>query len=258
MDNKIPPWQLKTPIPAIIFDCDGTLSAIEGIDELAKYNGVGLAVQKLTAEAMGTTGITLELYQQRLELVHPTQQQVLALGKQYFAHLTPDVDHIIQIYLRLKKMIYIVSAGLMPAICIFGELLHIPKENIFSVDIQFDADGRYFNFDHTSPLVTRAGKRHIVNDLKTIHTQLIYIGDGLNDLETKDLVTRFVGYGGAYYRKNISDQCQFYINTLSMAALLPLTLTQQEYEMLTADEQALYNRGLAAIHDNTVKYNVIP
>ena len=41
---KAPTWQLDHPINAIVFDCDGTLSIIEGIDELARNNGVGDAV----------------------------------------------------------------------------------------------------------------------------------------------------------------------------------------------------------------------
>ncbi|TAK75879.1 MAG: phosphoserine phosphatase, partial [Gammaproteobacteria bacterium] len=61
-----PIWQPQAPIPAIVFDCDGTLSMIEGIDELAKHNGVSEAVQALTAEAMEKTGLHPDLYRQRL------------------------------------------------------------------------------------------------------------------------------------------------------------------------------------------------
>src|SRR4051812_47754308 len=74
------------PIDAIIFDCDGTLSHIEGIDELAKENGVGEQGVKLTEEAMGRSGMSPELYEHRLNLVLPTAAQVDTLGQLYFQH----------------------------------------------------------------------------------------------------------------------------------------------------------------------------
>ena len=56
----IPVWQLKTSIDALIFDCDGTLSRIEGIDVLADQNGVGDAVKQLTHDAMTHMGLNPE------------------------------------------------------------------------------------------------------------------------------------------------------------------------------------------------------
>ena len=245
-------WQLETPLSAVIFDCDGTLSTIEGIDELAKNNGVSETVKSLTAEAMGKSGINQELYQKRLNLVYPTQKQVLDLGQHYFTHQVPDAKEIIRVFKRLNKVIYLVSAGLYPAVSIFAKLLQIPCENVFAVNIQFDAAGQYKDYDRTSPLIHHNGKQVVVNQLKTSHPTLMYIGDGLNDLVTYDIVTRFVGYGGVYYRENIATQCQYYIRTLSMAPLLPLSLTQEEYEKLTPPELHLYAKGVAAIQEGLV------
>ena len=81
-----PSWQLDNPISAIVFDCDSTLSSIDGIDFLAKNNGVGEAVKLLTRDAMGSMGLSPAIYQQRLDLVIPRREQVYALGHQYFAH----------------------------------------------------------------------------------------------------------------------------------------------------------------------------
>ena len=247
-------WQLQNPASAILFDCDGTLSAIEGIDVLAEKNGVGDLVKSLTSQAMGKTGLTCKLYQERLGLVQPTLEQTLSLGKEYFANRAPDVLDVIQLLKRLKKSIYILSAGLSPAVKGFGELLQISPANIFAVDINFDFQGRFLNFAHDSPLVENEGKRVIVDELKKNHKNLIYIGDGLNDYATYDLVTRFIGYGGFYYRQNIADMCEYYIHSASMTALLPLILTQPEYEILSPAEQSLYHQGLKAIQSGEVKY----
>src|SRR3990167_9314043 len=174
-------WQLSSPINTIIFDCDGTLTQIEGIDELANRNHVGNKVKLMTEEAMGKTGIHPKLYQKRLELVCPTQQQVLELGEYYFSQLVPDLEKVIQIFKRLNKTIFVVSAGLYPAVEIFAAKLHIPKENVFAVGVKFDAEGNYVDFDHTSPLTHREGKRIIINEIKKTQKKLLYVGDGLND-----------------------------------------------------------------------------
>jgi phosphoserine phosphatase len=237
-------YNTATRIDAIVFDCDGTLSHIEGIDELAKTNGVGEPVIKLTSEAMGQSGISPELYEQRLSLVRPTQKQVDAIGHLYFEHKAPDLLPVIHLLKSLGKTIYIVSAGLSPAVIHFGNLLGINNDHIFAVDIHFNAEGQYVDFDRHSPLVYANGKRQIVQQLKQLHPHILFIGDGLSDYETHDLVTRFVGYGGAFYRKNIQEQCQYYITAPSMAPLIPLCLTQDEAANLTPDEQILYQKAL--------------
>lgn len=237
-------WQLKNPIKAVLFDCDGTLSQIEGIDELAKMNEVGDSVQAITADAMGKTGINQELYEQRLNLVKPTEQQVLELGQLYFDYQVPDAAKIIKILTRLNKSIFLISAGLKPAVTRFGELLKIPQQNIFSVQVMFDKNGNYLDFDRNSPLTCREGKRTIVVEIKKQFSELVYVGDGLNDLAVLDLVNRFVGFGGYYYRENIAAQSDFYICTPSLAALLPLVLTEDESKHLDTEEWKVYEKGI--------------
>ncbi len=114
-------WQLAKPINAVIFDCDGTLSEIEGIDELAKLNHAGAKVAALTELAMGTTGMNPELYRERLKLVEPSREQVLHLGHLYQKHMVPDADAVIQLLTRLDKTVYIISAGLKPAVSLLDK-----------------------------------------------------------------------------------------------------------------------------------------
>lgn len=245
-------WQIQTPLDAIIFDCDGTLSRIEGIDELARKNGVFEKVAALTAEAMGKTGINPTLYKERLDLVKPTREQVISVGMEYFSHRVPDLEATLFLLKRLNKSIYIISAGLTPSVAIFGQLLQIPASNIFAVDIQFDDQGHFLDFNHKSPLVIREGKRLIIAQIKTQHERLAFVGDGLNDCVAADLVTRFVGYGGTFYRENIAALCNYYIKTASMASLLPLVLTETEHKSLQEAEMELFEQGLQAIADHEV------
>jgi len=235
------------PLDCIVFDCDGTLSAIEGIDYLADKHGVGDAVSRLTADAMGKTGINPEIYQQRLQLVRPTLKEVLTLGQDYFAYRVLDVMAVIHLLQRLNKKVYIVSAGLYPAVVSFAELLSIPRAHVFAVDVSFDSDGNYIDFDKTSALVNNDGKRLIVAEINNIYPNIAYVGDGMNDLSVIDLVTRFIGYGGVFYRENIAARCDYYVKSLSMCALLPLLLTAEEYLQLLPSEKTLYTQGVASI-----------
>jgi phosphoserine phosphatase len=248
-----PSWQLTDPINAIIFDCDGTLSKIEGIDELATSNNTSHIVQELTQEAMGKTGMNVGIYNKRLELVNPTQERILALGENYIKNHSPDAKEVISIFKSLNKPVYIISAGIFQAVATFAKWLDIDESHVYAVNVVFDNNGHYVGFDEQSPLVARNGKQIFVNNLSQGLPRLGYIGDGLNDYEVYPLVTRFIGYGGAYYRQNIADLCEFYVKNASLASILPLLLTQDEYHILTPDHQALYNKGMANIFDNQVQ-----
>ncbi len=243
----IPSWQLTDPINAIIFDCDGTLSKIEGIDELATSHNTSHIVQELTQEAMGKTGMNVGIYNRRLELVNPTQERILALGENYIKNHSPDAKEVVEILKTLNKPVYIISAGIFQAVARFAKWLGIDEKNVYAVNLSFDNKGNYSGFDEASPLVTRNGKQIFVNRLSQHFPRLGYIGDGLNDYEVYHLVTRFIGYGGAYFRQNIAELCEFYIKNASLAATLPLLLTQDEYHQLNPAHQSLYNKGLADI-----------
>jgi len=234
-------------VQAILFDCDGTLSHIEGIDELADLNHVGQKVKALTDYAMTQVGITQELFQQRMNLVKPTLQQIEKIGEMYYAKRTTDIAAVIQVLQTLGKEIYILSAGLNPAVKNFAEKLNVPQQNVFAVDVFFDEQGGYVDYDHQAYTANKDGKRAIVELIKKKYDHLLFVGDGMNDMAVYDHVDRFVGYGGSYYRENIASRCEFYIKASTMLPLLPLALTADEVEKLSRDAIKLYNAGVAHV-----------
>lgn len=246
-------WQLVKPIQAIMFDCDGTLSTIEGIDELAEQNNVGDIVQALTAKAMAETGINPDLYKERLQHVKPCLEQAKQLAKDYFSKRTKDSFEVIQLLQRLNKSVYVVSAGINPAVKLFAEQLNVPDTQVFAVDVTYDANGNYQDFDHGSELARRNGKKEIAANLKQKYGSVALIGDGMNDIVAIDVLTRFIGYGGTIYREKIEKMCEWYVRDESMACVLPLLLTEDEYRTLNATETALYHRGLEAMQDTLSK-----
>lgn len=196
---------------------------------------------------MGHSGITPDIYAERLNLVFPHREALEDLGQEYFAERSPDLLEVLEILQHLQKPIYIVSAGLAPAVISFGKMLKVDTSAIFAVDIYFDAEGHYRDFDENSPLIYPDGKRRIVETLLRKHPRLLFVGDGLNDLVVQDLVTRFVGYGGAYYRENIQNRCEFYLTDPSLLPLLPLTLTLEEVNELPSQYLARYQKGVALL-----------
>lgn len=245
-------WELSEPIDAIVFDCDSTLSRLEGIDALAEQTGVAYQVALLTERAMGLTGINVDLFTERMNLVKPTLHQVVELGQQYFENRIADVAPVVQAFFSAGKAVYVVSAGLNPAVKIFAALLGIPEQNVFAVDVSFDENGKYLDFDHNAPTTSLGGKRKIIDELSKIHPRIIFVGDGMNDVEASDVVDRFVGFGGHHFREKILNHSDFYIKSPSFASLLYLGMTPAEIEKLSATFTEIIKSGLSQIQSGEV------
>src|SRR5205823_5222451 len=65
----------------VVFDCDSTLTRIEGIDELAAMNDVPHEVAGMTRRAMDGEIPFEEVFARRLELIKPTRKQLSGIGK---------------------------------------------------------------------------------------------------------------------------------------------------------------------------------
>ena len=60
----------------VFFDCDSTLTTIEGIDELARMQGKEAEVAALTRQAMEGKIALETIYARRLRLLRPTRGQL--------------------------------------------------------------------------------------------------------------------------------------------------------------------------------------
>ena len=77
----------------VIFDCDSTLSTIEGIEVLAAAHREEVAA--LTDAAMRGEIPLEQVYGRRLDLVRPTRDAVAALGRRYVETLVPDAAEVV-------------------------------------------------------------------------------------------------------------------------------------------------------------------
>src|SRR5215207_10280974 len=111
----------------VLFDCDSTLSAIEGIDELAVHCRDD--VEELTDAAMRGRIALEDVYGRRLELVKPTRAALDALGRQYVARLVPDARETIAALHAAGVDVRIISGGLLPAVLAAASELGVASDH---------------------------------------------------------------------------------------------------------------------------------
>jgi phosphoserine phosphatase len=135
MTNLPPIWPVSN---IVIFDCDSTLSTIEGIDELARMSGQEASVAQLTKRAMEGDVPLESVYGHRLITVNPTQEQVRAIAKHYRETVVPDAKEVIEALQTLGTEVFIVSGGLIEPVRDFGVWLGVSRDHVFAVNMEYD------------------------------------------------------------------------------------------------------------------------
>jgi phosphoserine phosphatase len=214
----------------VCFDCDSTLSKIEGIDELARRVGLGEELAQLTDAAMNGEVALEDIYGKRLELIKPNRAAIDWLAEFYIAKL---VDGVVDVFAELakhNKTIHIISGGLLPAILPLAKLLNVPETNVHAVDVYCAKNGDYLDYEINSPLAKNGGKASIVKSLLKAHPPrppskggnlLVMIGDGKTDLEARQAGAKVIGFGGVVNRKLVREQADFFVADKNLTAVLP-------------------------------------
>lgn len=208
----------------VCFDCDSTLSRVEGIDELARRYGLFEQVAALTDAAMNGELPLEDVYANRLELIKPDKVAIDWLAALYIAEMVEGVAETVTALQQNGKHIHIISGGLRQAILPLAAQLGIPEEHVHAVDVLFDAAGQYQDFARHSPLAVSGGKARICRRLRMHHSSLVMIGDGKTDLEAKQAGAYMIGFGGVVRRSLVEDQADRYVGDKSLAAILPYVL----------------------------------
>ena len=203
----------------ICFDCDSTLSRIEGIDELARRVGMGEEMSKLTDLAMNGIVPLEAVYERRLSLIRPDQDSINWLADLYIAEIVEGVKEVFVSLLAQDKAVHIISGGLRQAILPLAEHLGLPESHVHAVDIYFNEDGSYRNYDLNSPLARTGGKAVVVGTLKG-QGSLVMVGDGKTDLEARQSGAVVFGFGGVVDRAIVREQADFYTTEPTLLAVL--------------------------------------
>lgn len=204
----------------VCFDCDSTLSRIEGIDELARRVGIGDEMAKLTAQAMDGEVPLEAVYERRLSLIKPDKSAIEWLADLYIQEMVDGAVQVFKVLQQRGKQLHIISGGLRQAIIPLAEKLGLAETHIHAVDVLFNADGSYRGFDTASPLARNGGKAEVCKQLGNNDASLIMIGDGQTDLESQLAGAYFVGFGGVVFRENVCAQADYYIRETSLLPLI--------------------------------------
>jgi phosphoserine phosphatase len=208
----------------ICFDCDSTLSKIEGIDELAKWAGVGEEMARLTDAAMNGELPLEDVYAKRLDTIKPDRISIEKLGDLYIQEMVNGANEVFATLLGQGKDVHIISGGLRQAILPLANVLNIPEHNVHAVDISFNPDGSYLNFDVNSPLARTGGKGEICKQLLKDKQSLAIIGDGKTDMEAKQPGVTVIGFGGICDRPIVRELADHFTVEASLKAVLPFIL----------------------------------
>jgi len=259
--------QRWTSYELVFFDCDSTLSTIEGIDELARLKGKEQRVGLLTQKAMDGDLDLAEVYGKRLRAINPTRTQLEAIKDLYLETIVPDAREVIAALHHIEKHVYIISGGLLDAVRGFGERLGVAQDRIRAVELEYNelsgewwkyydrqtaGQQKYLDYNE-GPLTISSGKPDIVRQLAgETWGRRMMIGDGVSDLATRgNSVDLFVGFGGVVAREKVEREADVFIYANTLAPILPLASGALGRELLAKTPYAdLFQKGLTLTLDS--------
>jgi phosphoserine phosphatase len=200
----------------IVFDCDSTLSSIEGIDELARLRGpeTFTEIEALTNAAMNGEVPIDEIFSRRLDLIQPSLENCHTVGQLYIDHIEPTALKTLERLRADHWRIVIISGGFTQVIQPLAK--HLGIDRIEAVPLIFRPDGSYAGFDTTAPPTRNGGKPEIIAQLKLElnPSQTIMVGDGISDLETHSEVDTFIGFGRYAERQRVVAEADHFVKSL--------------------------------------------
>jgi len=200
----------------IVFDCDSTLSAIEGIDELARVRGAETftEIEALTNAAMNGEVAIDEIFARRLEIIRPDLATCQQVGQLYIEQIEPTALETLTKLRTAGWITVIVSGGFTQIIEPLAA--HLGVERIEAVPLLFNDDGSYAGYDTAAPPTRNGGKPEIITRLKAELSpeQVVMVGDGISDLEAKREVDTFIGFGRYAAREKVVAEADYFVTSL--------------------------------------------
>jgi phosphoserine phosphatase len=188
---------------SLFLDVDSTLCGVEGIDWLAARRGPAVAAQVADATERAMRGeLALDaVYGERLALVRPTRDDLLALTRAYADALAPDAVEAIAFLRDEGVRLALVSGGIRQAILPLARELGFGYDDVHAVDVVFDGGGGYVSYDAGSPLATQHGKRQVVTAALAggMPRPALAVGDGSTDVAMRgdgacDALAAYTGF----------------------------------------------------------------
>ncbi|MCA9954584.1 MAG: HAD-IB family phosphatase [Anaerolineales bacterium] len=260
------------PYKHVFFDCDSTLTTVEGIDVLAETAGKKWRVEVLTNAAMDGKLDLEDVYAKRLQAVRPTHDQIQQIRAVYKRNIVADAQAVIAALHFLGHHVYIISGGLAEPVEQFGLFLGVPKQNIRAVNVDYDRlagqwwqgegnghspkQARYLDYEEGA-LTVSDGKAEIVRELLGEQNgRSLLIGDGSSDLLAGRRVDLFVGFGGVVERERVKREAPVFLQSPSLAPLLLLAAGPAAIRKVkNTPHEAVFQKAFTLTHTGAINFN---
>jgi phosphoserine phosphatase len=248
----------------VFLDCDSTLTAIEGVEELARFRDMEGTIAEMTERAMEGEVPLEQVYAERLRMLRPTREDLRDVALHYRERVVSDARELVAALHFLGRRVHIVSGGLAEPVLSFGSWLGIPADRIHAVGLEFDQlAGRWWEYSREAtnpaeryldfvpgPLSETQGKEVLIGEVRRKPGRALLVGDGISDLLARPAVELFVGFGGVVQRERVAAEADAYVFAASLAPVLPLAARAEEYELCRGTpHQHVFDKGLALVFD---------
>ncbi|MEK7594992.1 MAG: HAD-IB family phosphatase [Patescibacteria group bacterium] len=221
---KIKAWRPKTKVGAqklkfknFVFDCDSTLTQVEGLDELASIKGLNGQVCALTKFAMDGFLTFNESFVQRVDLIKPTQKELEDLALKYMQKKVRGVGTLVTLIKKRGGNVFILSGGIKTVLDIFGRHIGVPDKNIFGCELSFLQNGEFGGLVENGLFLF--GKAAILKKIAATGPT-VFVGDGFNDLEAANACDLFIGFGGVVERAVVKKTVKNYYSGKDLTGLM--------------------------------------
>ncbi|KAM6946452.1 phosphoserine phosphatase [Aplochiton taeniatus] len=200
---------------AVCFDVDSTVIKEEGIDELAKFCGVGDAVTEMTRKAMGGSVTFQTALEERLSVIRCSREQVNKLITDHPPQLTPGIKELVEELHQRKVKVFLISGGFRCIVEHVASQLNIPLHHVYANRLKFYFNGEYAGFDESQPTAESGGKGKVISMLKDKYNvqNIVMVGDGATDLEACPPASAFIGFGGNVVRPHVKEKASWYVTS---------------------------------------------
>jgi phosphoserine phosphatase len=210
----------------VIFDLDSTLCRIEGVDELARWNQCQKQVEQITIKAMAGKLEFKEALELRLKTIRPQRRDLMRLRRRYAETLTRGAQETIEELTRQGTRVQVISGGYWQALPTVAHKLGLANNQIVAIELWFDEQGNYVDFDRDNELCEPKGKAKVVAKLRHQFPgqSFAMIGDGMSDYETAEIVDRFICFAGVVKRPAVVSKSQWVVTSEDLRTVLPLLM----------------------------------
>lgn len=221
--------------PAVYFDVDSTLVALEGLDELGRRKGIGAKIEDLTRRAMGGELPNDQVMAEKMQLLSPSREDMAGLAQAYLANVVADVPEVIAALKKAHVRVGIITGNFHPAVDPLAKVLGIKARDVHANPMYFDKEGNYQGYDPNYPLINKGGKAKVAQMLRPRERHMVMVGDAKTDLETKPHVDLFIGFGGVERRPVVEQEADVFVASESLAPILLYALPKRALRRMKND-----------------------